>query len=61
VPGPVGMANWSAAFEQLARMGWTGPVCLCGEYSDPSVPVADRLRADLRAARAAAGQDGERP
>jgi sugar phosphate isomerase/epimerase len=54
VPGPVGLANWSAAFEQLARMGWVGPVCLCGEYSDPSIPVADRLRADLRAAHAAA-------
>jgi sugar phosphate isomerase/epimerase len=55
VPGPVGLANWSAAFEQLARIGWTGPICLSGQYSDPSVPVADRLRADLRSAHLAAG------
>jgi len=55
VPGPDGMADWSAAFAELARLGWTGPVCLCGEYSDPGAPVEDRLRADLRAAREAAG------
>jgi sugar phosphate isomerase/epimerase len=54
VPGPDGLADWSTAFAQLARMGWTGPVCLCGEYSDPSVPVEDRVRADLRAAQLAA-------
>jgi sugar phosphate isomerase/epimerase len=61
VPGPVGLANWAAAFEQLTRMGWTGPICLCGEYSDPSVPVADRLRTDLQAARAAAALAPHQP
>ena len=55
VPGPEGLANWSAAFAELARLGWTGPVCLSGQYSDPGVPVEDRLRADLRAAREASG------
>jgi sugar phosphate isomerase/epimerase len=55
VPGPDGMADWSAAFAELARLGWTGPVCLSGEYSDKGVPVEDRLRADLHAAQEAAG------
>jgi sugar phosphate isomerase/epimerase len=54
VPGPEGLANWSAAFDELARLGWTGPICLSGQYSDPDVSVEDRLRADLRAAQEAA-------
>jgi hypothetical protein len=54
VPGPDGLADWSVAFAELARLGWTGPVCLSGQYSDPEVPVEDRLRADLHAAGAAA-------
>jgi sugar phosphate isomerase/epimerase len=54
VPGPDGMADWPAAFAELARLGWSGPVCLSGQYSDPGVPVEDRLRADLRVAQAAA-------
>jgi sugar phosphate isomerase/epimerase len=58
VPGQDGMADWSAAFAELARLGWTGPVCLSGEYSDGSVPVEDRLRTDLRAAQEAAGRAG---
>jgi sugar phosphate isomerase/epimerase len=61
VPGPVGLANWSAAFEQLARLSWTGPICLSGQYSDSSVPVADRLRADLHAARTAAAAPLHQP
>jgi sugar phosphate isomerase/epimerase len=55
VPGPEGLADWSAAFAELARLGWTGPVCLSGQYSDGGVPVEVRLRADLDAARTAAG------
>jgi sugar phosphate isomerase/epimerase len=55
VPGPDGLADWSAAFAELARLGWTGPVCLSGEYSDGSVPATDRLRVDLRAAHHASG------
>ena len=61
VPGPVGLADWSAAFEQLTRLGWMGPVCLSGQYSDPSVPVEDRLRADLHAARTAAAAPLHQP
>jgi sugar phosphate isomerase/epimerase len=51
VPGPEGLADWSAAFAELARLGWSGPICLSGQYSDTGVPVEDRLRADLRAAQ----------
>jgi sugar phosphate isomerase/epimerase len=51
VPGPDGLADWSAAFAELARLGWSGPICLSGQYSDSAVPVTDRLRADLRAAQ----------
>jgi sugar phosphate isomerase/epimerase len=56
VPGSDGLSNWSAVFEQLDRMGWTGPICLSGQYSDPSVPVEDRLKIDLEAARTAASE-----
>ncbi|MBO3675964.1 sugar phosphate isomerase/epimerase [Streptomyces sp. NEAU-YJ-81] len=55
VPGPDGLADWSAALGQLAELGYTGPVCLSGQYSDSGVPVEERLMADLAAARDAAG------
>ena len=42
------------ALEQLRRLGSTGPICLSGQYSDPSVAAADRLKVDLADARAAA-------
>jgi sugar phosphate isomerase/epimerase len=54
VPGPEGRADWSAALAQLDRMGWSGPVCLSGQYSDAGVDVAQQVRRDLDAARAAA-------
>ncbi|OZM80298.1 sugar phosphate isomerase/epimerase [Pseudonocardia sp. MH-G8] len=54
VPGPQGRADWSAAFAQLERMGWSGPVCLSGQYSDTAVDVAEQVRRDLDAARVAA-------
>jgi sugar phosphate isomerase/epimerase len=54
VPGSDGLSNWSAVFEQLNRMGWSGPICLSGQYSDPSVPVEDRLKIDVESARTAA-------
>lgn len=44
-----GLSDWSAVFRNLS--GYTGPVCLSGQYSDPSIPVEDRLTADLDAAR----------
>ncbi|MEU0842056.1 sugar phosphate isomerase/epimerase family protein [Streptomyces sp. NPDC005962] len=53
VPGAEGLANWSAALGQLAELGYAGPVCLSGQYSDPGVPVEERLKADLAAARGA--------
>jgi len=56
VPGAEGLANWSSAFEQLRRLGYTGPICLSGQYSDPGVAVADRLKVDLADARAAAAR-----
>ncbi|TWD84225.1 sugar phosphate isomerase/epimerase [Kribbella amoyensis] len=56
VPGPEGLSNWSAIFRQLENQNWTGPICLSGQYSDPSVPIHDRLRTDLEAARRAAGE-----
>ncbi|MBA2811450.1 sugar phosphate isomerase/epimerase [Streptomyces sp. KM273126] len=53
VPGAEGLSNWSAVLGRLADLGWTGPVCLTGQYSDLSVPVEERLATDLAAARAA--------
>ncbi|MEV6288618.1 TIM barrel protein [Kribbella sp. NPDC051770] len=55
VQGADGLANWSRAFATLEALGWDGPICLTGQYSDTSVSVADRLTIDLRAAKAAAG------
>jgi sugar phosphate isomerase/epimerase len=54
VQGADGLANWSSAFATLEALGWNGPICLTGQYSDPSVPVGDRLQIDLKAAQAAA-------
>jgi sugar phosphate isomerase/epimerase len=58
VPGTDGLANWSEVFDQLAWQGYSGPICLCGEYSDQSTPVEERLKIDLDAARAASRCDG---
>ncbi|WP_329361984.1 sugar phosphate isomerase/epimerase [Streptomyces sp. NBC_00669] len=54
VPGEEGLANWATALEVLAELGYHGPVCLSGQYSDPSVPVEELLVTDLAAARRAA-------
>jgi sugar phosphate isomerase/epimerase len=51
VQGSEGLANWSAIFRQLQAQNYTGPICLTGQYSDPSVPVEDRLLVDLEAAQ----------
>ncbi|TCO51050.1 sugar phosphate isomerase/epimerase [Kribbella antiqua] len=50
VQGEEGMSDWSAVFATLQRLGWTGPICLTGQYSDPAVPVEERLRKDLHTA-----------
>ncbi len=44
-----GLSDWSAAFRNLED--YTGPVCLTGQYSDLSIPVEQRLTADLAVAR----------
>ncbi|MEV8371412.1 sugar phosphate isomerase/epimerase family protein [Kribbella sp. NPDC056861] len=44
-----GLSDWSAVFANLKD--YTGPICLTGQYSDPSVPVENRLAADLATAR----------
>ncbi|TDD29571.1 sugar phosphate isomerase/epimerase [Kribbella turkmenica] len=51
VPGDEGMSDWSAVFATLRRLGWSGPICLTGQYSDPAVPVEERIAKDLRDAR----------
>lgn len=48
-----GLSDWSAVFANLTD--YTGPICLTGQYSDPSLPVEDRLIADLATARKIAG------
>jgi sugar phosphate isomerase/epimerase len=50
VQGSEGMSDWSAVFATLQTLGWTGPICLTGQYSDPAVPVEERLRKDLHTA-----------
>ena len=60
VAGADGLSNWSAVFEQLERQRYEGPICLSGQYSDPSVPVEDRLKVDLESAQAAARTAGSR-
>ena len=52
VQGTDGLSNWSAVFEALHQLNYQGPICFSGQYSDASVPVEERLRVDLAAARA---------
>jgi sugar phosphate isomerase/epimerase len=52
VPGPAGMSDWSAVLAQVRALGFTGPVCLSGQYSEPGHDVAALLRDDLTYARA---------
>jgi sugar phosphate isomerase/epimerase len=55
VQGSEGLANWSAILHQLQAQAYTGPICLTGQYSDPSAPVEDRLTVDLRLIQGLAG------
>jgi sugar phosphate isomerase/epimerase len=50
VQGNEGMSDWPAIFSTLARLRYSGPVCLTGQYSDPAVPVEERLKIDLHTA-----------
>lgn len=50
VRGPQGLSDWPRALTTLQELGYTGPICLCAEYStEPDVTQA--LRADLAYAR----------
>ncbi|MFC0627925.1 sugar phosphate isomerase/epimerase family protein [Kribbella deserti] len=51
VEGPDGLSDWAAVLATLAELGYAGPVCLTGQYSDPAVPVESRLAQDLARAR----------
>jgi sugar phosphate isomerase/epimerase len=55
-----GLSDWSAVFAALEKLNYTGPICLTGQYSDPSVPVEERLRKDLHTAVTDAGRHPSR-
>ncbi|MEV5961197.1 sugar phosphate isomerase/epimerase family protein [Kribbella sp. NPDC051952] len=55
-----GLSDWSAVFAALQKLNYSGPVCLTGQYSDPSVPVERRLEKDLHTAVTSAAQHPSR-
>ncbi|MGZ0145620.1 sugar phosphate isomerase/epimerase family protein [Kribbella sp. WER1] len=55
-----GMSDWPAVFATLQQLGYAGPICLTGQYSDPAVPVENRLAKDLRFAVTSAAQHPSR-
>ncbi|GAA1566100.1 hypothetical protein GCM10009804_23550 [Kribbella hippodromi] len=55
-----GLADWPAVFAALRQVNYTGPICLTGQYSDPAVPVEERLRKDLHFAVTSAAQHPSR-
>ncbi len=55
-----GLSDWSAVFAALQKVKYTGPICLTGQYSDPAVPVGERLENDLHAAVTSAAQHPSR-
>lgn len=55
-----GLSDWSAVFAALQKLNYTGPICLTGQYSDPSVPVEKRLEKDLHTAVTSAAQHPSR-
>ena len=55
-----GLSDWSAVFVALQKIKYTGPICLTGQYSDPAVPVEERLENDLHAAVTSAAQHPSR-
>jgi sugar phosphate isomerase/epimerase len=56
VPGEQGMSDWAAVLGQVRALGFTGPVCLSGQYSEPGHDVAALLRDDLTLARSLSGE-----
>ncbi|GAA2804313.1 sugar phosphate isomerase/epimerase family protein [Kribbella solani] len=55
-----GLSDWPAVFAALRQVNYNGPVCLTGQYSDPAVPVEERLRNDLHFAVTSAAQHPSR-
>jgi sugar phosphate isomerase/epimerase len=55
-----GLSDWPAVFAALQKVKYTGPICLTGQYSDPGVPVEQRLERDLRFAVTSAAQHPSR-
>ncbi|WP_350276112.1 sugar phosphate isomerase/epimerase family protein [Kribbella sp. HUAS MG21] len=55
-----GLSDWPAVFATLRQLGYDGPICLTGQYSDVSTPVATRLERDLRFAVTSAAQHPSR-
>ncbi|MFD7155272.1 sugar phosphate isomerase/epimerase family protein [Kribbella sp. NPDC059898] len=55
-----GLSDWPAVFAALQQLGYNGPICLTGQYSDPGVPVASHLENDLRFAVTSAAQHPSR-
>ncbi|WP_371402395.1 sugar phosphate isomerase/epimerase [Kribbella sp. NBC_00662] len=55
-----GLADWPAVFAALQKIGYDGPICLTGQYSDPAVPVEERLKKDLHFAVTSAAQHPSR-
>jgi sugar phosphate isomerase/epimerase len=51
-----GLSDWPAVFATLQQIGYSGPVCLTGQYSDAGVPVEKRLERDLQFAVTSAAQ-----
>lgn len=47
-----GLSSWPTIFQHLED--YAGPICLTAQYSDPSVPVEARVKADLQVAQTAA-------
>ncbi|GAA1131770.1 hypothetical protein GCM10009630_32100 [Kribbella jejuensis] len=55
-----GLSDWTAVFATLQQLGYDGPICLTGQYSDPAVPARNRLENDLRFAVTSAAQHPSR-
>ena len=55
-----GLSDWSAVFAALQKVKYAGPICLTGQYSDPAVPVEERLSRDLHTAVTSAAQHPSR-
>ena len=55
-----GLSDWTAVFHALEKLNYSGPICLTGQYSDPSVPVEERVKTDLQTAVTSSRRDPSR-